>query len=49
METTMVTSTLAWNKSGHSCKHGKGVCANRDYDKEDLVLKDKILGGAQQS
>jgi len=33
----------------YSGKHGKGVCANRDFAEEDLVLKDQMLVGAQHS
>ncbi|KAF8649563.1 hypothetical protein HU200_064257 [Digitaria exilis] len=33
----------------HSGKHGKGVCANRDFAEEDLILKDQILVGSQHS
>ncbi|XP_066343930.1 histone-lysine N-methyltransferase ATXR2-like [Miscanthus floridulus] len=33
----------------YSGKHGKGVCANRDFAEDDLVLKDQMLIGAQDS
>ncbi|OEL12783.1 Histone-lysine N-methyltransferase ATXR2 [Dichanthelium oligosanthes] len=33
----------------YSGKHGKGVCANRDFAEDDLVLKDQMLVGAQHS
>ncbi|CAN6229664.1 unnamed protein product [Urochloa humidicola] len=33
----------------YSGKHGKGVCANRDFAEEDLILKDQMLVGAQHS
>ncbi|GJN01663.1 hypothetical protein PR202_ga18944 [Eleusine coracana subsp. coracana] len=32
-----------------SSKHGKGVCANKDFDEDDLILKDQMLVGAQHS
>uniref|UniRef100_A0A0E0KVK7 SET domain-containing protein n=1 Tax=Oryza punctata TaxID=4537 RepID=A0A0E0KVK7_ORYPU len=32
-----------------SSKHGKGVCANKDFAEGDLILKDQILVGAQHS
>nr|CAB3488356.1 unnamed protein product [Digitaria exilis] len=33
----------------YSGKHGKGVCANRDFAEENLILKDQMLVGAQHS
>ncbi|NP_001149542.1 MYND finger family protein [Zea mays] len=33
----------------YSGKHGKGVYANRDFGEDDLVLKDQMLVGAQDS
>ncbi|CAN6240994.1 unnamed protein product [Urochloa humidicola] len=33
----------------YSGKHGKGVCANRDFAEDDLILKDQMLVGAQHS
>ncbi|KAL6651985.1 hypothetical protein ACP70R_010910 [Stipagrostis hirtigluma subsp. patula] len=30
-------------------KHGKGVCANKDFAEGDLILKDQMLVGAQHS
>ncbi|KAJ1272913.1 hypothetical protein BS78_06G239400 [Paspalum vaginatum] len=36
-------------KLSYSGKHGKGVCANRDFAEKDLVLKDQMLVGAQHS
>ncbi|BAS91148.1 Os04g0629100, partial [Oryza sativa Japonica Group] len=32
-----------------SSKHGKGVCANKEFAEGDLILKDQILVGAQHS
>ncbi|XP_020102311.1 histone-lysine N-methyltransferase ATXR2 [Ananas comosus] len=32
-----------------SSRHGKGVYANRDFTKDELILKDQILVGAQHS
>ncbi|KAG2574951.1 histone-lysine N-methyltransferase ATXR2-like isoform X2 [Panicum virgatum] len=33
----------------YSGKHGKGVCANRDFAEDDVILKDQMLVGAQHS
>ncbi|KAL6844543.1 hypothetical protein ACP4OV_026216 [Aristida adscensionis] len=33
----------------YSGKHGKGVCANKEFDEGDLILKDRMLVGAQHS
>ncbi|RLM66596.1 histone-lysine N-methyltransferase ATXR2 [Panicum miliaceum] len=33
----------------YSGKHGKGVCANKDFAEDDVVLKDQMLVGAQHS
>ncbi|WVZ87279.1 hypothetical protein U9M48_033940 [Paspalum notatum var. saurae] len=36
-------------KLSYGGKHGKGVCANKDFAEGDLVLKDQMLVGAQHS